>query len=428
MLGIDFHRERSPNDSDGGEPTPSRAPGRGGFAALRHPNYRLWFWGQMVSLFGTWMQTTAQGYLIFVLTHSALYLGYAAFAQGVSIWLLMLYGGVIADRVPRRTLLIITQSSMMLLAFVLAALTFLHLVQAWHIIVLSFFLGVANAFDAPARQSFLLEMVDREDLTNAIALNSTMFNTATAIGPAAGGLAYAALGPGWCFMVNGFTFLAVIFSLARMKIKPMAQVARRTPALKSIIEGVRYVRDHSVIVAITAMVTVLSLFGISYGTLFPLWAVRILGGDATTNGFLQSFRGIGSLIGAFVIVLLGRFQFKGKMFTLGTFGFPISLVAFSFIRGLPGSAAVLLFAGAAQILILNIANALIQMETADEVRGRVMSVYMLNFFGFMPVGGLIAGALAASLTAPAAIRIGGVICLAAAIVMRWVAPRVNALP
>jgi MFS family permease len=168
------------------------------FAALRYPNYRLWFQGQIVSLFGTWMQTTAQGFLVFELTHSPAYLGYVGFAAGVPAWLLTLYGGVIADRVPRRTLMTITQTAMMSFAFILAALTFLHIVQPWHILVLSFLLGTANSFDAPARQAFVGEMVDREDLTNAIALNATMFHTATAIGPAVAGATYALFGPAWC--------------------------------------------------------------------------------------------------------------------------------------------------------------------------------------------------------------------------------------
>ena len=166
------------------------------FAALKHRNYRLWFWGQMVSLFGTWMQTTAQGFLIYQVTHSSAYLGYVGFAYGVPSWLFMLYGGVVADRVSRRKLLIVTQSVMMILAFILATLVFTDTVQAWHILLLAFGLGSANAFDAPARQAFVSEMVDREDLTNAVALNATMFNTALIVGPAIAGVIYAAFGPG----------------------------------------------------------------------------------------------------------------------------------------------------------------------------------------------------------------------------------------
>jgi MFS family permease len=203
-----------------------RVSARGTFAALQYPNYRLWFIGQMISLVGTWMQGTAQGYLVYELTRSPAYLGYVGFAAGVPSWLFMLYGGVIADRMSRRTLLVITQTCMMLLAFLLAGLTFTGRVQPWHIIVLAFLLGTANAFDAPARQAFVLEMVDRQHLTNAIALNSTMFNLGTAIGPAMAGITYSLFGPAWCFTINAFSFLAVIAALLLMKLKPVEQEKR----------------------------------------------------------------------------------------------------------------------------------------------------------------------------------------------------------
>jgi len=201
------------------------------FAALKYPNYRLWFWGQMVSLFGTWMQSTAQGFLVFQLTHSPAYLGYVGFAAGLPSWLFMLYAGVIADRMSRRTLLVITQTCMMVLAFIIAGLTFLGLVQPWHILVLALILGVANAFDAPARMAFVLEMVEREDLTNAIALNSAMFNSALVVGPAVAGITYAAFGPAWCFTINGFSFIAVIAALLAMRLRPQVVARRRASAL-----------------------------------------------------------------------------------------------------------------------------------------------------------------------------------------------------
>src|SRR3989304_5482417 len=184
----------------------------------------------MVSLVGTWMQSTAQGYLVYELTQSPAYLGYVGFAAGVPSWLFMLYGGVIADRMSRRALLVITQTCMMFLAFLLAGLTFTGRVQAWHIVVMAFLLGTANAFDAPARQAFVLEMVDRQHLTNAIALNSTMFNLATAVGPAVAGITYSLFGPAWCFTINAFSFLAVIVALLLMKLKPVEQTGRHETA------------------------------------------------------------------------------------------------------------------------------------------------------------------------------------------------------
>ena len=261
------------------------------FTALKYPNYRLWFWSQTVSLFGMWMESTALAFLVFDLTKSPALLGVVGFASGAPTWIFTLYAGVIADRVPRRTLLMITQTVMMTLAFVLAALTFLHWIQPWHILVIAVLLGTANAFEAPSRQSFILEMVEPEDMTNAIALNAAMFNSAMAVGPAAAGLVYAFFGPAWCFVVNGVTFLAVIAALGKMKLRPFVPPSARTSALADLKEGLKYVAAHPLIRTIIGLIGVISLFGISYVTLFPAWAVDVLHGDAKTNGFLQSARG-----------------------------------------------------------------------------------------------------------------------------------------
>src|SRR5512143_874143 len=207
------------------------------FISLKYPNYRLWFFGQLVSLVGTWTQTTAQGYLIYQLTKSPEFLGYASFANGLPSWLFTLYAGAIADRVPRRTLMVITQSSMLVLAFILAGLTFTNTIQWWHILVLTFLLGISNAFDAPARQAFVLEMVEREDMTNAIALNSTMFTSALVLGPAFGGLVYVWVGPRWCFTMNGISFIAVIIALLLMKLRPFVPAQSKGDALADVREG-----------------------------------------------------------------------------------------------------------------------------------------------------------------------------------------------
>ena len=199
------------------------------FAALKYPNYRLWFAGQLASLVGTWMQSTAQGFLIFQLTDSPAYLGLVEFVSDIPSWVFMLYGGVIADRMPRRTLLVITQTAMLVLAFILAALTFAGLVQPWQIVLLAFLLGVAHAFDTPARQAFVLEMIEREDLGNAIALNATMFQSAVVVGPAVAGITYALLGPAWCFTINGISFIAVIVALLKMRLPPMVPRTHMTP-------------------------------------------------------------------------------------------------------------------------------------------------------------------------------------------------------
>jgi MFS family permease len=381
------------------------------FVALTYPNYRLWFRGQIVSLFGTWMQTTAQGFLIYDLTHSAAYLGYVGFASGLPAWFLTLYGGVIADRLPRRMLMLVTQSSMMTLAFVLALLTFLHVVQPWHILVLAAGLGVANAFDAPARQAFVVELVSREDLPNAIALNSAMFQTAMAVGPAVSGLTYALFGPAWCFTINGLTFIAVIVALASMKLKAFVKRVEPKSALLELREGIHYAFSHRTIRAILGIIAVTSCFIASLTTIIPAWAVTILGGDATTNGVLLSARGVGSLVGALTIASLGRFKFKGKLLTVGTFAAPTILVIFAMIRWLPLSLVFVLGIGTASMLITNLANTLVQTLVPDTLRGRIMGVYSLTFFGFMPIGALWVGTVAQHFSEPIALVANSVIAL-----------------
>ena len=320
-------------------------------------------------------------------------------------------GGVIADRVHRRTLLLITQTSMMVLALALAALTFLDIVTPWEIVLLAFLLGIANAFDAPARHAFVPDMVGREDLTNAIALNSTIFNSATSIGPAVAGITYALVGPAWCFMINGVSFLAVIAALSRMKLKLVEKEPTGTSAFHELKQGIRYLLAHRIIRTLISLIVVTSLFGVSFAVLLPAWAVRVLGGDATTNGWLQSARGVGALIGALIIASLGGFNFKGRLLTLGSFFFPILILGFSFVRHLPLSLVVLVGAGIANIFIFNLANSLVQTLVQDELRGRVMGIYSLTFFGFLPVGALWIGTIAEHFGEPAAVLLNAGIML-----------------
>jgi MFS family permease len=397
------------------------------FAALRYRNYRLWFFGQMVSLFGSWMQTTAQGFLVFQLTGSPAYLGYVGFAAGVPAWALTLYGGVVADRVPRRTLLIVTQIAQMALAFILAGLVFSGIVQPWHIIVLSLLLGVANAFDAPARLAFVRELVDKEDLTNGIALNATMFNLATTTGPAMAGVMYNLVGPAWCFMLNGISFLAVIGALWRMRITSGPVAPRNASAWRDLREGLSYIVHEPVVRTLIVLVGATSCFGISFATLFPAWAVRILGGDATTTGLLQSARGLGALLGALLIASLGRFQFKGRLLTVGTFAFPLLLILMTFTNRLWLTLAILVASGLAVILIMNLANALVQTLTPDALRGRVMAVYSMVFFGMMPVGALWVGVVAERVGEPAAVISGALAVLSVAGAIFVAVPQIRAL-
>src|SRR5215212_11695973 len=330
------------------------------FAALRHRNYRLWFQGQLVSMVGTWMQITAQGFLVFQLTHSTAYLGYVGFANGVPSLLLMLFGGVIADRVPRRKLLVITQSTMMLLAFVLAALTFAQLVQPWHIVLLALALGTANAFDAPAGQAFVLELVERQELTNAIALNATLFNLATVVGPTVAGLTYAAFGAAWCFTLNGLSYVAVIVALLLMRLPIHTVIPRTQSALAQLKEGVQYTLSQPLLRILIAVPAVAALFGTAYATLLPAWAVEVLSGDATTNGLLQSARGAGSLVGALMIAALAHRARRGQWLTAGMVVYPVLLLVYAATRSLPLAMLVLVGVGWGGVVLFNSANTLVQ--------------------------------------------------------------------
>ncbi len=390
------------------------------FAALRHPNYRLWFSGQLISLIGTWMQVTAQGYLVYDLTHNSAYLGYVSFASGLPSILFSLYGGVIADRIPRRILLIVTQTAMMLLAFILAALVFTGAIQPWMIIVLAVLLGVANAFDTPARQAFVVELVERADLTNAIALNAMMFNSGAVVGPAFAGLVYALVGPGWCFTINGISFVVVIFFLTLMKLAPFVKPANSASIYSQLKEGLDYVRSSSAILALIAAATVVSTFGQGLVALLPAWAVNILGGNETTNGILYSARGFGALAGALIIATISRRKVRGRLLSGGIFALPVVFIAFALIRNQPASIFLLVFIGMAFMLAINSANALVQTRVPDHLRGRVMSIYTLSFNGGQPLGALAAGFLASATGEPTTVLVFSAISLllAALILMR----------
>jgi predicted MFS family arabinose efflux permease len=364
---------------------------------------------------------------VYELTHSEAYLGYVGFASGVATWAFTLYGGVMADRVPRRSLIVVTQSLSMFLALALSALTFLRVVAPWHIVILAFCLGVVNAFDAPARQAFVLEMVDRPMLTNAIALNSMMFNTATAVGPAVGGLTYALFGPGWCFAINGLSFVAVIAALLSMRLSPWSPPPRRGSTFGDIREGLRAVGADRRILALICLIASVSLFAMSFSTLVPAWAVQILHGDARVNGLLQSARGVGALAAALWIAAVAHRRRKGMTITAASLIFPVLLILFSFTRILPLSLLALVAVGAANIAVNNLANALVQTLTPDAVRGRVMGVYMFAFLGFMPLGALGAGALATVLGAPRTVLIGAGATLACAVAVATVVPSLRRL-
>ena len=397
------------------------------FTALKYPNFRLWFFGQLISLLGTWMQMMAQSYLVFELTKSPAFLGYVNFAFGLPSWIFMLYSGVISDRMSRRKLMLISQSTMMLLAFVLTWLTFSGLIQPWHIVVLAFLLGVATAFDAPARQAIIFELVDKKDITNAVALNSTLFNLSAVAGPAAAGIIYMAFGPEWCFAVNGISYLAVIAALMLMKLEAREIPSKTSSTLSSLKEGIKYTFSKPDIWPIMCLVGATSLCGFSFATLMPAWAVTILEGDATTNGLLQAARGGGAVLSALILASLGRFAFRGKLISFSAFGFPLLLVVFAMIRNVALSLLMLVLVGIALQLLVNLSNAILQTQSKDSVRGRVMSIYSLTHFGFMPIGGLFAGMMAEFAGEPLTVILSSAILLLSVSILWIKAPQLRKL-
>jgi MFS family permease len=309
----------------------------------------------------------------------------------------------------------------------LAILTFTNIVQWWHILILSFLLGVCNAFDAPARQAFVLEMVDRKDLTNAIALNSTMFNMAVVLGPAFGGLIYAWVGPGWCFTINAISFLAVIISLLLMKLKPFVPVKTDRSTLTDVKEGLKYVVNHPSARMLISNLSIITVFGLGIAALIPAWAVEVLGGGAATSGFLMAARGLGSLIGALLIASLGRIRFHGKIWTINSLILPVTMILFALFHRLVPSLLAMAGMGFTFMMIVNLSNAMVQTRISDEMRGRVMGVYTLFFFGAMPIGALISGWAADIIGEPLTVIICAIILLVFALLALWRQPALRAM-
>ncbi len=384
--------------------------------ALRHRNYQLFFGGQLISLIGTWMQTVAQSWLVYRLTGSAVLLGSIGFSGQIPVFLLAPLGGSVADRYSRRHIVIATQVSAMLLAFVLAALTLTGCVQVWHIFVLAALLGVVNAFDIPARQAFVVEMVGREDLVNAIALNSSMFNVARMIGPAVAGLLVDTIGEGWCFFVNGVSYLAVIAGLLLMTMTARTRVPIPGSALASIIEGFRYVQRTGPIRALLLLLGLISVVGLPYAVLMPIFADQILHGGPRGLGILVSAIGVGALAGALTLAAKKGIHDLGHWVALSAIGFGVGIVLFSWSRSFWLSAALLLPVGFSIMVEMASSNTLIQSLVPDSLRGRVMAVYSMMFMGMAPFGSLLAGALAHRLGAPATVAAGGVVCMIGALV------------
>ena len=396
--------------------------------ALGHRNYRLFFFGQLISLVGTWMQSVAQAWLVYRLTGSAVMLGLVGFAGQIPVFLLAPVGGTFADRYDRRRILVVTQIASMSLAFVLAALTLTGRVHEWHVFGLAMVLGIVNAFDMPTRQSFVADIVDRKDLSNAIALNSAMVNGARIVGPAVAGVLVAVVGEGWCFLVNGVSYVAVIIGLRLIKIDIGARVASAGSAVSRAVEGFRYVARTGPIRALLLLIGLVSLTGMPYAVLMPIFADRILHGGARGLGLLMGAAGVGAFFGALRLAAKRELRGLGRWVVLSGAGFGASLILFSVSRSFWLSTVLLIPVGFSMMVGLASSNTLIQAMVPDELRGRVMAVYAMMFMGMAPFGSLFAGAIAHRVGAPVTVALGGAACIAGAVVFgaKWPALRSQA--
>lgn len=385
--------------------------------ALRYRNFRLFFMGQTISLIGTWMQRIALGWLVYKLTHSAFLLGVVGFSGQIPSLLLSPLAGVIADRINRYHLLIWTQVLSMVQAVVLTVLVFTGAIHIWHIIALSLALGIINSFDMPTRQAFMIQMVDdKRDLGNAIALNSSMVNAARLVGPSTAGLLVAAVGEGAVFLINAITYLAVIASLLLMKIAPYETKRRVANKWQELKDGIRYASGFEPIRALLLLLALMSVMGMPYAVLMPMFAKDILHGGPGLYGFLLGASGIGALAGA--IYLAGRKSVLGLgqliPFASATFG--LALVIFSFSRTIWLSMLLMLISGCGMMIQLASSNTLLQTLVDDDKRGRVMSLYTTSFMGMMPIGSLLAGLVAGHIGAPLTVFGGGSACILGALI------------
>jgi len=360
------------------------------------------------------MQSVAQAWLVYSMTKSALLLGTVGFASQIPVFLVAPFGGITADRVNRQRLVIATQTCSMILAGILAWLTLSGRVHVWHIFLLAGLLGVVNAFDIPGRQAFLIDMVGKEDLMNAIALNSSMFNGARVIGPAVAGILVARIGEGWCFAANSFSYIAVLIGLLLMKVRSVPRISHRSP-MEDIIEGFRWVNRTKIIRSLLFLIGLVSLVGMPYTVLMPVFADKILHGGARGLGILMGATGVGALFGALTLAAKTGIKGLGRWVTITCATLGISLFLFSFSTSFWLSAALLLPCGYSMMLQMACSNTLIQTIVPDHLRGRVMSLYSMMFMGMAPFGAFFGGALANRIGAPMTVAVGGIACVLGAI-------------
>lgn len=362
------------------------------------------------------MQSVAQAWLVYRLTGSAVLLGFVGFASQIPVFLLAPVGGAVADRHSHHRILVTTQIASMVLAFVLAALTLSGRITVWEIFTLASMLGIINAFSIPAQSAFVVDMVGKDELINAIALNSSMVNGARIVGPAVAGLLVAAIGEGWCFLLNGASYLAVIAGLLMMNVTRHLVAARRGSAISNIIEGFKFAGGTGPVRALLLLLGLVSLMGMPYAVLMPIIADKILHGGASGLGILMGASGLGALMGALSLTMRSGVRGLGRWVGFSTAGFGASLILFSMSRSFWLSALLLLPVGFSFMIEMASSNTLIQAMVPDNLRGRVMSVYSMMFMGMAPIGALLAGTLAGRLGAPETIAIGGAVCILGAII------------
>jgi MFS family permease len=375
---------------------------------MRHKNFRLFFFGQLISLCGTWMQSTAQQWLVYRITDSQLSLGTVTFASFFPVLLLSLFMGVLVDRFQTRRLLVLTQSWFMLLAVVLALLTYMNVIQYWHILLLSVLLGIGTALDMPARQSFYIDLVDREDLLNAIALNSSIFNGARIIGPTIGGLVVASFGEAPAFAINSITFIAVLAALLVMRLPPFDAPTTDETGLEKLKEGFSYLVTNRRVLGLVSMIALFSVFSFPYLVILPAYARDVLTIGVDGFGILMAAPGIGALIGALSLAAYGERRHKGRLLLFSQGLLAIALIGLGLSRNLIISMGALAIAGYAIITHLAVTNTTIQMMTPDALRGRVISAFTWALGGFWPLGSVLIGALGDHFGAPRAVLIAAV--------------------
>ncbi len=389
------------------------------FRALKYRNFRIFFMGQSVSLIGTWMQYVAMSWLVYRMTNSALMLGVVGFSSQIPAFILAPFTGVLADRHNRYKILVVTQALAMLQAFILAFLTLTGHIAVWHIIVLGIFLGCINSLDIPARQSFILQMIeDKGDLGNAIALNSMMFNVARLIGPSVAGVLIAITGEGACFLINAISYLAVIASLLAMDqaVKIGKDRAKDYDIFKDLKEGFNYAFGFQPIRAILLLLGIISLMGMSYAVLMPVFARDVMGGGPHTLGFLMAAVGLGALGGTVYLASKKRVAALGNLLPVSAGVFGLGITAFSFSHNIWISLPLLFVSGFGIMVQMALSNTILQTIVDDDKRGRVMSFYTMAFMGMAPLGSLLAGSMAIRFGAGNTLTISGLCCIIASVI------------